>query len=119
MIKRLLSLAWLLAIVVGAWQLARYSGVPAFLLPSPAAVGQALLQQHVLLIHHASYTLGEIALALLLLLPPVQKHLTLKLMPHLRVWRGPGAGPDSGFTVDGEYERKDSDRIGHDDRHDR
>ncbi|MBS6435722.1 MULTISPECIES: ABC transporter permease [Pantoea] len=66
MIKRLLSLAWLLAIVVGAWQLARYSGVPAFLLPSPAAVGQALLQQHVLLIHHASYTLGEIALALLL-----------------------------------------------------
>lgn len=58
-------------------------------------------------------------LGLLLLLPPVQKHLTLKLMPHLRVWRGPGAGPDSGFTVDGEYERKDSDRIGYDDRHDR
>ncbi len=55
----------------------------------------------------------------LLLLPPVQKHLTLTLMPHLRVWRGPGAGPDSGFTVDGEYERKDNDRIGHDDRHDR
>ncbi|MGJ0192200.1 FxsA family protein [Pantoea sp. RRHST58] len=58
-------------------------------------------------------------LGLLLLLPPVQKHLTLKLMPHLRVWRGPGAGPDSGFTVDGEYERKDSDRIGYDDRRDR
>ena len=36
-------------------------------------------------------------LGLLLLLPPVQKHLTLKLMPHLRVWRGPGAGPDSGY----------------------
>ncbi|MDU5779703.1 MAG: ABC transporter permease [Pantoea sp.] len=66
MIRRLLSLLWLLAIVVGAWQLARYNGVPAFLLPSPAAVGQALLQQHALLIHHASYTLGEIALALLL-----------------------------------------------------
>ncbi len=29
-------------------------------------------------------------LGLLLLLPPVQKHLTLKLMPHLRVWRGRG-----------------------------
>ncbi|QHM72605.1 FxsA family protein [Mixta intestinalis] len=59
-------------------------------------------------------------LGLLLLLPPVQKHLTLKLMPHLRVWRGPGAGPDSGYTMEGEYERKDSERIGHDDdRHDR
>jgi UPF0716 protein FxsA len=58
-------------------------------------------------------------LGLLLLLPPVQKLLTLRLMPHLRVWRGPGAGPDSGFTVDGEYERKDNDRIGHDDRRDR
>lgn len=53
-------------------------------------------------------------LGLLLLLPPVQKHLTLKLMPHLRVWRGPGAGPDSGYTMDGEYERKDQDQIGHD-----
>ncbi|POW55269.1 ABC transporter permease [Candidatus Pantoea alvi] len=66
MIKRLLSLAWLLAIVGGAWQLARYSGVPAFMLPSPQAVGQALRQQHALLAHHALYTLGEIALALLL-----------------------------------------------------
>lgn len=59
-------------------------------------------------------------LGLLLLLPPVQKHLTLKLMPHLRVWRGSGAGPDSGYTMEGEYERKESDRIGHDkDHHDR
>ncbi|WP_313383840.1 ABC transporter permease subunit [Pantoea sp.] len=66
MIKRLLSLAWLLAIVGGAWQLARYSGVPAFMLPSPQAVGQALQQQHALLAHHALYTLSEIALALLL-----------------------------------------------------
>ncbi|MGK3143067.1 FxsA family protein [Pantoea sp. C2G6] len=52
-------------------------------------------------------------LGLLLLLPPVQKHLTLKLMPHLRVWRGPGAGPDSGYTMDGEFERKNSDRLEH------
>ncbi len=50
-------------------------------------------------------------IGLLLLLPPVQKHLTLKLMPHLRVWRGAGAGPDSGYTVDGEFERRDTDRI--------
>lgn len=60
-------------------------------------------------------------IGLLLLLPPVQKHLTLKLMPYLRVWRGPGAGPgsDSGFTVDGEYERKEGRLIEHDDREDR
>ena len=57
-------------------------------------------------------------LGLLLLLPPVQKHLTLKLMPHLRSWRGPGAGPDSGYTVDGEYERKDTTLIEHDDKRD-
>lgn len=56
-------------------------------------------------------------LGLLLLLPPVQKHLTLKLMPHLRVWRGPGAGPDSGYTMDGEFERKNSDRLEHYDDH--
>ncbi|CAX57959.1 MULTISPECIES: FxsA family protein [Erwinia] len=58
-------------------------------------------------------------LGLLLLLPPVQKHLTLKLMPHLKVWRGAGAGPDSGFTVDGEFERKDSKLLEHDDPEDR
>lgn len=60
-------------------------------------------------------------IGLLLLLPPVQKHLTLKLMPYLRVWRGPGAGPgaDSGFTVDGEFERKEGRLIEHDDRDDR
>ncbi len=56
-------------------------------------------------------------MGLLLLLPPVQKHLTLKLMPHLRVWRGPGAGPDSGYTMDGEFERKNSDRLEHHDDH--
>ncbi|MBP2169472.1 UPF0716 protein FxsA [Erwinia toletana] len=58
-------------------------------------------------------------IGLLLLLPPVQKHLTIKLMPHLRVWRGPGAGPDSGQTFDGEFERKDVNRIEHDDHKDR
>ncbi|WP_261642369.1 FxsA family protein [Erwinia mallotivora] len=58
-------------------------------------------------------------LGLLLLLPPVQRHLTLKLMPHLRVWRGgQGAGAGSGFTVDGEYERKDAKRLEHDDNRD-
>lgn len=56
-------------------------------------------------------------IGLLLLLPPVQKHLTLRLMPHLRMWRG---GPaESGFTVDGEFERKQSSLIEHDDRDDR
>ncbi|MBJ7222533.1 MULTISPECIES: FxsA family protein [unclassified Brenneria] len=46
-------------------------------------------------------------LGLLLLLPPVQKRLTLKLMPHLHIWRsGPGASSD-GNTFEGEYQRKD------------
>ena len=52
-------------------------------------------------------------LGLLLLLPPVQKHLTLKLMPYLRFGRmggdfGAGTG---GETFDGEFQRKDDDRI--------
>ncbi|CAK9886194.1 MAG: hypothetical protein XXXJIFNMEKO3_02621 [Candidatus Erwinia impunctatus] len=51
-------------------------------------------------------------LGLLLLLPPVQKHLTLKLLPHLRVWRG--SAEREGYTVDGEFERKNSSRIGQD-----
>jgi putative hydroxymethylpyrimidine transport system permease protein len=63
---RFLSLAYLLTLIGGAWQLARYSGVPAFLLPAPQAVGAALWQQRALLAHHALYTLGEIVLALLL-----------------------------------------------------
>ncbi|MDY4348040.1 FxsA family protein [Pectobacterium brasiliense] len=52
-------------------------------------------------------------LGLLLLLPLVQKRLTLKLMPHLHVWRsGPGAGASSsgGNTFEGEYQRKDGGR---------
>jgi len=63
---RFLSLAYLLTLIGGAWQLARHSGVPAFLLPAPQAVGAALWQQRALLAHHALYTLGEIVLALLL-----------------------------------------------------
>ncbi|EEW9273273.1 FxsA family protein [Escherichia coli] len=62
---------------------------------------------------------------LLLLLPPVQKHLTVKLMPHLRFSRMPGggfsAGTGGGNTFDGEYQRKDDerDRLDHkDDRQD-
>ncbi|MDX6019676.1 FxsA family protein [Scandinavium sp. V105_16] len=53
-------------------------------------------------------------LGLLLLLPPVQKHLTLKLMPHLRFVRTPGggftAGNAGGDTFEGEYQRKDQER---------
>ena len=50
-------------------------------------------------------------LGLLLLLPPVQKLLTLRLMPHLRFNRMPGGGfttgDSNGQTIDGEYQRKD------------
>jgi len=49
-------------------------------------------------------------LGLLLLLPPVQKSLTLKLMPHLRFATG-GASQGfggSGNVFEGEFQRKDS-----------
>ncbi|ACT08342.1 FxsA cytoplasmic membrane protein [Dickeya chrysanthemi Ech1591] len=49
-------------------------------------------------------------LGLLLLLPPVQKHLTLKLMPHLQIWRGrpgPGNHGGQGNVFEGEFQRKD------------
>lgn len=50
-------------------------------------------------------------LGLLLLLPPVQKHLTVKLLPHLRfaTMGGGSFGGDNynGNTFDGEYQRKD------------
>ena len=60
-------------------------------------------------------------LGLLLLFPPVQKLLTLKLMPHLRFNRMPRGGfttgPGNGETFDGEYQRKDDqrDRLDHKD----
>ena len=60
-------------------------------------------------------------LGLLLLLPPVQKHLTLKLLPHLRFSRMPGGGystrPEDGQTFEGEYQRKEDqrDRLDHKD----
>ncbi|MBZ0057935.1 MULTISPECIES: FxsA family protein [unclassified Leclercia] len=60
-------------------------------------------------------------LGLLLLVPPVQKLLTLKLMPHLRFNRMPGGGFSTGTgggeTFDGEYQRKDDqrDRLDHKD----
>ncbi|QLR41498.1 membrane protein FxsA [Enterobacter sp. RHBSTW-00994] len=60
-------------------------------------------------------------LGLLLLLPPVQKHLTMKLMPHLSFSRMSGggfsSGPENGDTFEGEYQRKDEqhDRLDHKD----
>lgn len=54
-------------------------------------------------------------LGLLLLLPPVQKLLTVRLMPHLYIYRpggfgGQTGGTSSGNTFDGEYQRKEDDR---------
>lgn len=52
-------------------------------------------------------------LGLLLLLPPIQKSLTLKLMPHLNIYRGgfsASSGPmGGGNTFDGEFQRKTDD----------
>ncbi|MDU3890894.1 MAG: membrane protein FxsA, partial [Serratia liquefaciens] len=67
---------------------------------------------------------------LLLLLPPVQKSLTLKLMPHLSVYRpggwSQGGNAANGNTFDGEFQRKNDDRYtldhqpdDHDKRNDR
>ncbi|MEH2920561.1 FxsA family protein [Samsonia erythrinae] len=51
-------------------------------------------------------------LGLLLLLPPIQKSLTLKLMPHLHVWgSGAGASASTRNTFEGEYQRKDDGRA--------
>jgi len=53
-------------------------------------------------------------LGLLLLLPPIQKSLTLKLVPHLAVYRPGGwsqsQDKDNGNTFDGEFQRKDEER---------
>ncbi|CNE76229.1 FxsA family protein [Yersinia nurmii] len=51
-------------------------------------------------------------LGLLLLLPPIQKSLTLKLMPHLNIYRSGSTGPTAGGnTFDGEFQRKDDGRF--------
>ncbi|NIH16345.1 FxsA family protein [Serratia symbiotica] len=54
-------------------------------------------------------------LGLLLLLPQVQKLLTLRLMPHLFVYRfcglGPGSNAATGNTFDGEFQCKDDERY--------
>ena len=49
-------------------------------------------------------------LGLLLLLPPIQKRLTLKLMPHLNIVRSGGnwgSSAPTGNTFDGEFQRTD------------
>lgn len=64
--KKLSSGIYLIAVVLGVWLLARHNRVPAFLLPAPQAVLEALWQKRQLLAHHAMFTLAEIVLALLL-----------------------------------------------------
>ncbi|MBJ3814044.1 membrane protein FxsA [Shimwellia pseudoproteus] len=60
-------------------------------------------------------------LGLLLLLPPVQKHLTLRLMPYLRFSAFPGGfsaggGTGGGQTFDGEFQRKSDEQQRLDDK---
>ncbi|MGV3344511.1 FxsA family protein [Enterobacteriaceae bacterium LUAb1] len=53
-------------------------------------------------------------LGLLLLLPSVQKLLTLRLMPHLRGWK---AGRSTqGNVFEGEFERRNNESIEHHDK---
>ena len=54
-------------------------------------------------------------LGLLLLLPPIQNLITLRLLPYLRFQRGQGAG---GETFEGEYCRHDLPQDRLNDRHD-
>lgn len=60
-------------------------------------------------------------LGLLFLLPPVQKYMTLKLMPYLRFRWMPGQDfpGGEGDIFEGEYQRKDSnnDSLSHKDEH--
>nr|WP_250318596.1 FxsA family protein [Rosenbergiella gaditana] len=51
-------------------------------------------------------------LGALLLLPSVQQRLTHKLMPFITVWGGRGqAGKESGYTMEGEFERREEKSI--------
>ena len=55
-------------------------------------------------------------LGALLLLPAVQQRLTHKLMPFITVWGGRGPGnKDQGFTMEGEFERREEKRLDHHD----
>lgn len=63
-------------------------------------------------------------LGLLFLLPPVQKLLTLRLLPHLHFTRTPGGfgggfSNDQGNTFDGEFQRKEDERSRLENRDDR
>ncbi|AWH89157.1 FxsA family protein [Limnobaculum parvum] len=56
-------------------------------------------------------------LGLLLLLPPVQKLLTLRMMPFINVFRSASGSSSTtrqgGYTVEGEFQRKDDDTKKH------
>lgn len=49
-------------------------------------------------------------LGLLLLLPPIQRCLTAKLVPMIRI-RGVTTRSERGYTMEGEYEHKTADQI--------
>lgn len=50
-------------------------------------------------------------LGLLLLLPPVQRRITLKLMPYIRIQRNSSwFKSTTARTIEGEYQRKDDDK---------
>ena len=54
------------AVLLAGWQLLVWvTGVPAFILPGPLAVGEAILGRPAILAYHAAYTVTEILLGLL------------------------------------------------------
>jgi putative hydroxymethylpyrimidine transport system permease protein len=78
----------ILAALLLLWQgLVWISGVPAFLLPPPSAVGQALWAKWPLLLGHAGITLVEILIGLLGgLVIGGASALTMALLPPLQPW---------------------------------
>lgn len=55
---------------------------------------------------------------LALLLPPIQKNLMLKLIPYLHMRRGKSSPSQDGQVFDGEFQRRDVERIQQNDRQD-
>ena len=54
-------------IAVAAWQaLVWLTGVPSFILPGPLRVGETLIVQHALILHHAGITAAEVLLGIAL-----------------------------------------------------
>jgi putative hydroxymethylpyrimidine transport system permease protein len=76
--------------LIAVWYLITLTGIPAYMLPTPASVAQALWTQHAFLAEHTLTTLGEILLGLAsgLVLGAVAA-LVMMFSPRLQRWLMP------------------------------